>query len=50
MFQFVKHNPLCVYNTVHKTEHNTEEVAVIPMTQILELAYIWHWQDYSKVC
>jgi hypothetical protein len=40
MFQFVKHNPLCVYNTVHKKEHNTEKVAVSPMTEILELAYV----------
>ena len=37
MFQFVTQNPLSVYNTVHKTEHKAEDVAVSPMTLILEL-------------
>jgi hypothetical protein len=37
MFQFVRQNPLCLYNNVLKTEHNTEELAVSPMKLQLEL-------------
>jgi len=40
LFPFVKQNPLCVYNNVLKKERNTEEVAVSPMTLILELDYV----------
>lgn len=42
MFQFVKQNPLCSYNNVLKTEHNTQEVAVSPRKLLLELDYVCH--------